>query len=68
LFKAAVMNCFAGSDILLGKDGAAVQMADCMLASDAPAAVKGALRNTCAMRYSMTCHVMTAVAQDAHYS
>jgi hypothetical protein len=46
LFKADVMNCLAGSDILLGKDGAAVQIADCMLASDAPAAVKGALRGT----------------------
>jgi hypothetical protein len=38
------MNCLAGSDILLGKAGAAVQMADWMEASDAPAAVKGALQ------------------------
>jgi hypothetical protein len=44
LFRAAVMNCLAGSDILLGKAGAAVQMADWMEASDAPAAVNGALQ------------------------
>jgi hypothetical protein len=43
LFSAAVMNCLAGSDILLGKVGAAVQIADWIEASDAPAAVKGAL-------------------------
>lgn len=45
LFRAAVTNCFEGSDILLGKAGAEVQMAACMLASDAPAALKGALQN-----------------------
>lgn len=44
LFRAAVMNCLAGSDIRLGKAGAAVQMADWMEASDAPAAVNGALQ------------------------
>lgn len=37
------MNCLLGSDILLGNTGAAVQMADWMVASDAPAGVKGAL-------------------------
>lgn len=45
LLRAAVTNCFAGSDILLGKAGAEVQMAACMLASDAPAALKGALQD-----------------------
>lgn len=64
LFKAAVMNCLAGSDILLGKDGAAVQMADCMLASDAPAAVKGALRTTC-MHDAVQQHTFL-VAQSGH--
>lgn len=46
LLRAAVMNCLAGSDMRLGKDGAAVHIADCMDASDAPAALKGALQDT----------------------
>lgn len=43
LLRAAAMNSLAGSDSLLGKTGAAVQMAVWMLMSDAPAAEKGAL-------------------------
>lgn len=43
MLSAALMNCLAGSDILLGSPGVAVHMAACMLASDSPGAEKGAL-------------------------
>lgn len=39
------MNCLAGSEILLGNEGDNVHMADWMLASEALAAAKGALRD-----------------------
>lgn len=45
LFRPAEMNCLAGSEILLGNEGDDVHMADWMLASEAPAAAKGALQD-----------------------